>query len=48
MTRCYDCGYEAVTWHENEENMNDCTKCKGKLEILMEGVVKEDKEVKRK
>lgn len=29
ITRCMECGYEALTW-----GLDECSKCEGKLEIL--------------
>lgn len=34
LTRCYECHYEALTWHEDTENPRPCRKCGGKLEII--------------
>lgn len=34
-TRCSECNYVALTWHENVNRLEECRKCKGKLEIIM-------------
>lgn len=33
-TECQDCQYLGVTWHESEEELNRCRKCKGLLKII--------------
>lgn len=34
LTRCLECKYTAMTWHESIDNLNRCRKCDGHLEIL--------------
>lgn len=33
-TICEDCKYRAITWHVTKDNINECRKCGGKLEII--------------
>ncbi len=38
FTTCSSCGYEALTWHEDIEDLRDCRKCGGKLELMVRKV----------
>ena len=51
FTRCIECDYQALTWHSNLEELENCRKCGGKLEVIAKEVGdakgKQDEEVNR-
>ena len=34
ITKCQDCKYESLTWHQDLKHLHKCNKCGGLLNII--------------